>query len=209
MANDLALFDAVKALQITSDADYSRAVDLRETIRAGIAQVKASQDPLCAAAHKARQAATTERARLLAPWEEALKAVDRPILAYQQEQERAKQALLETERRRVAEEAARLEAQAGQMEETGDFEGARESYLAADAQQVALQQSERDLRAVPQAPVAFRTKYSARVVDAQLVPREYLVVDEPKLNAMARALKDDFCVPGVELVKERTVAGRG
>lgn len=208
MGSELELLDTAKALRVTNDAEYSQAVGLREAIRDGIAQVKASQDPLCEAADKAHKAATMERARLLAPWEEALKAVDRPILGYQQEQERARQALLESERVRVAQEQAALAAKAVEEEAKGNYEQAREAYLDMAGKQDTLHMVEKDLRATPKAPVAFRTNYSARVVDAKLVPREFLVVDKAKLNAWARTVKDEFSVPGCELVIERKVAGR-
>jgi len=208
MASELQLLDAAESLRVTNETEYLDAVELRQAIREGMAQVKASQDPICEAAHKAHKAATAERARLLAPWEEALRAIDRPILAYQQEQERARQALLEAERRRAAEEQAELEQQASKYEGAGDYTTAREVYLKAAARSDALHQVEKDLRAVPPAPVAFRKNYSARVVDAKLIPREFLCVDQAKLNAWARTVKEEFSVPGAELVVEQVVAGR-
>ena len=208
MTGELVLLDTARALRVTNDAEYSQAVDLRQMIREGIAQVRASQDPLCDAAHKAHKAATQERARLLAPWDEALKLVDRPILGYQQEQERARQALLESERRRGAAEQAALAEKAVQEEEAGHYDTARETYLDMAAKGDALTMAEKDLRATPRAPVAFYANYRARVVDAKLIPREFLCVVEPMLNAWARAVKDDFAVPGAELVRERKVASR-
>jgi hypothetical protein len=76
------------------------------------------------------------------------------------------------------------------------------------ANQDSLAITEKDLRATPSAPVAFRTNYSMRVVNAALVPDKYKVVDEARLNALARTEKEQFDVPGCELLIERKVAGR-
>ena len=47
-----------------------------------------------------------------------------------------------------------------------------------------------------------RTYYSARVTDASKVPAEYMIPDQAALDALARAKKDGFAVPGVELVRD-------
>ena len=47
-----------------------------------------------------------------------------------------------------------------------------------------------------------KTIWRARVVDASLVPRDYLVVDESLLANYAKAMKDKAKVPGVEFYPE-------
>lgn len=63
-------------------------------------------------------------------------------------------------------------------------------------------------KVVPQVDgIGTRRVYSARVVDEKKLPREYWLIDEKKLNAMARSLKGDLNVPGVELVVEEVMSG--
>ena len=47
-----------------------------------------------------------------------------------------------------------------------------------------------------------------RVVDATLVPRQYLMVDESKLGQLARSAKSDAAVPGVEFYEDIVIGGR-
>lgn len=47
--------------------------------------------------------------------------------------------------------------------------------------------------------------WKARVTDASVVPREYLVVNESALNAIARATKGAINVPGVEFYEETSI----
>jgi flagellar biosynthesis GTPase FlhF len=47
-----------------------------------------------------------------------------------------------------------------------------------------------------------------RVTDPTLVPREYLMIDESKLGQLARTMKKDASVPGVEFFEDITIGGR-
>ena len=53
-----------------------------------------------------------------------------------------------------------------------------------------------------------RTIWKARVVDAALVPREYLVVNEKMLDQVAGATKGKLTVPGVEFFSEQIMSAR-
>ena len=66
--------------------------------------------------------------------------------------------------------------------------------------------------AVPQAPVipgvAFTEKWTFRVVDANLVPRQFLEIDNLKLGQFARTMKGEAKVAGIEFYSEKVVTGR-
>lgn len=51
--------------------------------------------------------------------------------------------------------------------------------------------------------VAMKTYWSAEVVDINLVPREYLLPDMNKLNALARAIKGESNIAGVRFVSRQ------
>ncbi len=53
-----------------------------------------------------------------------------------------------------------------------------------------------------------KTIWKARVIDANLVPNEYKVVDESMLNKFAQATKGKVPVPGVEIYSEQVMSGR-
>lgn len=53
-----------------------------------------------------------------------------------------------------------------------------------------------------------RTTWRAEVVDESLIPREYLMVDEMKLNLIAVALKETFNIPGAKAVSVSTSVQR-
>lgn len=92
-------------------------------------------------------------------------------------------------------EAAKAEKEARKAEKAGAPE------LAEDIREAALTRHV----GAPLEGVNLRTYYSCKVVNVDLLPREYMVPDEKKLNALARALKGDFKVAGCELVTEDTI----
>lgn len=50
--------------------------------------------------------------------------------------------------------------------------------------------------------------WKVKITDETLVPREYLIVDIQKLNALARATKGTLEIPGVEFYKENQIRVR-
>lgn len=56
------------------------------------------------------------------------------------------------------------------------------------------------------AGISMRTLWRARVVDASLVPREYMLPNETALNKVAEATKGSIKIPGVEIYSEQSVA---
>ena len=56
--------------------------------------------------------------------------------------------------------------------------------------------------------VSFREKWSAEVIDANLVPREYLMVNQQLLDKVAGATKGSLSIPGVKFVSEKVLASR-
>ncbi len=127
-------------------------------------------------------------------------------------------------------EAAKLKAQAEESAAAAQQLAAEDplaaALLAEDAKEVELEaQRKRDegfavIRESAAAPAVVvpgkligagsRTVYpwKHRVTDPSLVPDEYWVLDESKLAALARSLKDKAQVPGVEFYEDVRVGGR-
>ena len=109
---------------------------------------------------------------------------------YAAEQQRI--AAEEEKARKEAEEMAKLAAEA---EESGDSETAQEAIIAATLAQATV-------TVMPKSKgTAMRELWSAVVVDPSLVPREYLIINQKALDALARATKGSVTIPGVKFEK--------
>jgi hypothetical protein len=203
-ARALAMRDAAGAVVVRSDGDFERAADFLSGVVALKAEINAAFAPLVEAAHLAHKAATSQRAKALAPVEEAETAVRKALAAYQAEQEMARVALLAEEERRLSAERAALEAQAEALEEEGAHAAARSLAIAA-----AKVQPE-PLRATPkQEGLSFRESWRFEVENLDQVPREYLRPDERKIGAAVAAFKGETKIPGVRVWGEKVVVVRG
>lgn len=58
------------------------------------------------------------------------------------------------------------------------------------------------------AGVSTRKDWKARVVNPDLIPRDYLMVDESKLNKVAAATKGSLSIPGVQMYAVDVMASR-
>lgn len=47
--------------------------------------------------------------------------------------------------------------------------------------------------------ISYRVDWKAEIVDASKLPREYLIPDEPKINAVVRASRGTIKIPGVRI----------
>lgn len=56
--------------------------------------------------------------------------------------------------------------------------------------------------------ISYRDVWKFEVVNPDLVPREYLTLDEKKIGGVVRALKGETRIAGVRVYSEKTVAGR-
>jgi hypothetical protein len=166
---------------------------------------------------------------------DAESSIKSAMISYQQEQERIRQAeesrlreiqrqeqiriQQEQERIRLEQEAIRKAAE--EAAKQGETESAEilqmEAEIAAEeAKKVEVQAFAVAVAPVVVAPtirpisgISIRKIWKFRVVDANLIPREYLLVDESKLGKLATTLKESATVPGVVFYSEDSVsAGR-
>lgn len=120
----------------------------------------------------------------------------------------------QAEEKRAAEEAAKkeqerkqdeLKAEAKELEVNWDFVKAQEVIEKAEIVRVPVV-------VVPEVRplirgLTERKAYKAKVVDVQLIPRNYLIPDEKALGELARSSRGKAVVPGVEFYEETTIAG--
>jgi len=173
-----------------------------KTVRKAIADT--FDGPIKAAnqAHKAMLAAKRKHDSPLANAETVIK---RKVGAYQAEQERIRrereerlraEALEAEEERRIAEAAA--------LEAEGHTEEAEQAIAEPVAAPVVVVP-----KSVPKVEgVSTRTTWKWRIGNIDNIPREYLKVDEIKIGQIVRAMKDQTCIPGIEVYPESSVAVR-
>jgi hypothetical protein len=136
----------------------------------------------------------TNTIALADPMEEAARKLGRRCYEWRNEQKRIAR---EAEERRQAAERKRIEderlAQAERLAAQGKTERA-DAVLAAPvqvaAQEVAKPQATED--------ISYRENWVGRVVDANLLPHEYLMPDLSKLTKVTKALKGQTSIPGWE-----------
>lgn len=149
----------------------------------------------------------------LADAERAVKAQIGSFVAEQQRlareaEEAARKAAMEEAERKAREEAERRAIEdAIALEEIGDAEGAQ--AVLENPAPVAVQY----VAPAPVAPavaqvqgVTTREDWDFRIVDDSLIPREYLLVNEQALRAVAKSTKGRARIPGVEFYPKQVVA---
>ena len=109
----------------------------------------------------------------------------------------------QTEQKRIAAEQERKRKEAEEMARiAAEAEAAGDTETAAEAVAIAAVTEATVTEAPKAAGVSMREVWRAKVVDPNKVPREYMIVNQNALDALAKATKGSINIPGVEFVKE-------
>lgn len=121
-------------------------------------------------------------------------------------------------RRKVAEEEARLRAEAAERErkERDKLEKRADKAEASGKVERAAELRQQAETTVIQAPVlaapkstmSYRTDYDFEVVDKALVPEDYKIVDEVMLRKVVKAQKELCKIPGIKIVTKQVPISR-
>jgi hypothetical protein len=197
-----------KALTVTDVHTYGLAAERVKGLKSLQKKVTDWFEPLVTAAHRAHKELTSRRGETLKPIEAECARLTREMSTWKAEEDR-----------RAREEAARLAREQQALEQRVQLEvaAALESQgLNAEAEAVVEQAIAMPAPMVPVIPVTpdvqgitYRTTWKHQVVDAALVPREYLVIDEQKIAAVVRATKGTLQIPGVRIYSEHIAVVRG
>ena len=194
------------SLVVGNDQERATAIEGLKRVKVRGNAIKAWFKPSKDAAAKAHKAIVAQEKSVTNVLDEIERQAKVAVVGYDTEQEslrnaeRARlQAIADAKARK---EAARLQAEAAKLK-TPELKEER------------LQQAEEVVAPVVQvaAPEAVkgastRKTWKARVVDAALVPREYMTVNEKALNAVAKATKGSIKIEGVEFYSESLLAVR-
>lgn len=137
-------------------------------------------------------------------WLEQAEAALKASLGKFQDAEEAKRREEESIKRKAAEEiAARMREEAAVLAKQGDVETARALNLQA-AMLPALVQADTPVTVL--AGVSSREVWNIEIIDATIIPREYLEIDYIKIRKVVAALKGETNIPGVRVFSQRQLS---
>lgn len=212
----LALVGEAKALVIHDGGDYQRAGTMLRMVKDYLRKVADLCEPVVAAALAAHRAAVAQRTKLETPAKEAEGILKRAMVGYMEEMDRqqreaqhqaeakaeaARQLLLAAEEERQV--MAAMEAEASGHEERAT------AILTAPVVLPPVLTPPVVLPPKPTAAgVSFREDWDFEVVEAGMVPREYLSVDLVKIRGVVRAMKGATTIPGIRVFSKKVVASK-
>jgi hypothetical protein len=200
----LSLVEKANLMMIIDDANLTIANQFLIDCRQMRKRIGEHCDPVIEQAHKAHKAAVRQKKIFEEPVIKAEQIIMPKITKYRSDQEQKRLA----EEKRLREEAERKAqeealAQAIEAEQSGAIEIADE-IMAAPVQFVAP--VVKDLPKMES--VSEREVWSFDVVNINLLPKEFLIVDEKAIGRVVRAMKDKTNIPGVLVKCNKTLAVR-
>jgi hypothetical protein len=172
-----------------------RAVKDRQAIGNAIAQTEVFFAPLVASAHQLHKAILARKQTILDPLEAADAERRQAISAFKAAEDQRRR----DEEQRLA-DAQRTEREAIAAREAAALESAGEHDAAAAvmAETIATPPAVVVLPDATKGIAKFVRRYGYRIKDERLIPRDFLLPDEKKIGAYARAMKGTGMIPGVE-----------
>lgn len=195
-----ALVVKANSFDIVNNDVYIEAMEFAKTIKAMQKEVDAAFDPIVKQNHAAWKAAIAQKTKYYEPLEKALKFLDTKGRIFRTEQER-----LRIEEERKAQELARKEAE--RLQKLAEKAKARGDEEKAESFEVKAQEAANITPVVAPKVAAVegikvRKIWKYRIVNANAIPREYLIPNEVMLGQVARATKGTLPIPGVEFYSE-------
>lgn len=201
--------DKAHSLDICSEDDLQIAADLMDGFKKAKKSVADFFKPMKDSANKAHKDICSREKMLLAPYEEADRAVKQKATAYSAEQRRIAEAeaariraLQEQESRRLLEEAVAAEAGG----EKAEAEFLMKQAAVTESISVPVQQAKVD-------GISYRTTYSVEVTDMAAVPCEVSgivirPVDISAVKKLAQMAKGKLNIPGIKITTSKEAYSR-
>jgi len=181
------------ALNVNNDEQLHFAYDLNKKIKLVQKRVDQYFDPSIKKAHETHQANIAMKKKQSEPLKKAEKIIKSKTTAYHEEQERIRWEEEHKRQRalRKQEEERRLK----EAVDTGDESVLDEPIVVPTVKIEDTTKHE---------GVSYSKKWRAHVVDFSKVPDEYKLINQPKINQVARAMKANTDIPGIEAYPEKT-----
>lgn len=195
-------------LKIKGQEEYSYAGECLKQIKSKMTNLEDKRKEITRPLDVAKKAVMDLFRKPLDMLSEAERIIKKGLLTYQQEQEtlRREQEKKLTEQARKEEERKRkaLEERARKAEEKGNLEKAEE--LREKKEEVFVPAPVVPNQVEKIRGVTTKKIWKFRIVDANLIPREYLIPNEKMLGDIARATKDTLKIPGIGFYSEEVIA---
>jgi hypothetical protein len=198
--------EQAKAVKVIDSISLVQANEFLRAVKALRLQIADAWDPVIESAHKAHKQALEQKKRYEEPLVQAERIVRAEMSRYMAEQERARREA-EEKARREREEAERKRLEALRAAAAADQAGNTE-----EADRILEEIPEKPRAVIPEAPkvqgASLRRNLRWRVVDINLVPREYLEINRAEIEKIFRALREKMAIPGIEIYEETTLVMR-
>ena len=197
------ILDQSKLLSIFDPSSFDDASLFLKEIKAIQDEISNAFDPIIKAQHQAHKKSLETKRRYSLPLQKAEAIVKAKIKEYHLEQERIRREQ-EAKLRHVAKKAEeeRLLQMAIEAEESGDTQEAEAMLAVSPIAPVISIPSQTDGNGI-----FYREVWKFRVINPDLVPDKYKILDERRIGAIVRALKDKTNIPGIEVYREKSVSG--
>jgi len=220
----LTVADQASAIVVRDQASLTAANQFLLAVKALLKEIASTFDPIIDKAHQAHKEALEKKKKHEAPLLQAERIVKGLVGNYLQEEER-KRREAEAEAYRVEQEKIRAEAEktrladealkkAAAAEAKGEGEKV-DAILDRAAAKIDKVDAAIPAPAPPPPPkpvtapgISSREVWLFQVVDPDLVPREFMVVDESKIRRVVQAMKSGSKIPGVRVWSEKQIAAR-
>lgn len=184
----------LSALEVKTQENYEKAVGVLKAAKGMIKVFDGIFDPLIKQANEHVKSIREEKKKHTDRLEQAEKVLRGKVTAYIDEQERQRK----LEQKKRDEEQRKLDAEAAEANE----------FLAEVGATQAVAERVAPVAEVDKAGISYREVWKYEIIQASLIPREYLAVDEVKIGQMVRAMKDTLTIPGVRIYSEKSAIVR-
>jgi hypothetical protein len=191
-----------KGLVIKTNEGYQAAAAMLKNIKGSLATIEDARVRITKPLVEAQREVNAQAKAAAAPFLEDEAAIKRAMLAYSDEQDR-----LREEEQRKANEAARKEQL--RLKEIADRAAAKGQTNKAEQfeERAAAVQAPIVQTAAPKvAGVATSKVWAFEITDEDVIPREYLIVDETRIRRVVTALKGDTKIPGVRVFEQKRIS---
>lgn len=196
------LLARVTNLKIRDQGAYSEAAGWLKSIKGFLKSIEDARTRITKPINDSLREVNAQAKEAAAPFVESEAKIKKAMIAYSDEQDRLareeqrrQNEIAEKERRRLQEIADRAAAK-GQETKAEQFQERAQAVTAPIAQQAAPKV----------AGIAIPKVWVFEITDEDLIPREYLVVDETRIRRVVTALKGDTNIPGVRVFEQKRIS---
>lgn len=181
---------------VVDQESYDIATNTLKGLKAMMKEIEATFDPIAKKAHDAWKEVLAQKKRHIEPLETADKILRRKASDWFAEQERARR---EAERRALEEARRKAEEEQIARAQLLQDSGATELAESVISQPVKVGPVKVNAPAPDKNGVGFREVWTFEIVDASLIPREFLIPDEAAIRKHAQTMKGKANIPGVRV----------